>query len=141
MATLTRADPNTFPTTVGMVEKNPPFDMPLMMTNATSGPIELETGHRTSMLTALRRREMKSVFSGPSVSLQYPHMSRPSAEEKLNAATTPAPTEDFIPSEEVNKGRKKGGTKSGNMAIAPTKKRSVKRGSRKRRLWVLVTMP
>jgi hypothetical protein len=123
-----------------MVEKNPPFAMPFMMTNAMSGPIELETGHKTSMLTALRRREAKSVFSGPNVSLQYPHVSRPSAEEKLNAATTPAPTEDFIPSEEVNRGRKKGGTKSGNVAIAPMQKRSVKRASRKRLLWVLVTM-
>jgi hypothetical protein len=101
IATLTLAEPKTFPTTVGIVEKNPPFAIPLIITNATSGATELDTGQRTSMLTALSSRERKSVFSGPNLSLKNPHMSLPRAEEKLKAATTPAPTEDFIPSEEV----------------------------------------
>jgi hypothetical protein len=103
-----------------------------MITNAISGPILFDTGQRTSMLTALSVRERKSVFSGPRASLQNPHMRRPRAEEKLKAATTPAPTLDFMPSESVYSGRKKGGTSRGKVAIAPTRKRRVKRTSRKR---------
>lgn len=49
------------------------------------------------MLRALSKRDMKSVFSGPSESQQNPQRSRPIAEEKLNAATIAAPTLDFIP--------------------------------------------
>ena len=105
MAMGTRADPNTFPTTVGMVEKNPPFAIPLIMTKTTSGPIDVDTGQRTSMLTALSRRDIKRVFSGPRASQHMPQPNRPIADEKLNAATRPAPTLDFIPMVLVYKGR------------------------------------
>lgn len=53
-------------------------------------------------------------------------MSRPTAEEKFNPATSPAPAEDESPNEELYRGRKKGGTKRGNVAIAPARKRAVK---------------
>lgn len=91
MATETLAEPKTLPTTVGMVEKNPPFAAPLMMTNAAKGANALETGHSTSILVALRRRDRESVLSDPSRSLMNPNPSRPTPEEKLNPATKPAP--------------------------------------------------
>jgi len=90
IATDTLADPNTLPTTVGMVEKKPPFPMPLIIAKAMSGASEFETGHRTSMLTALRKREKNRVLSGPAKSLKRPQQRRPMADEKLNAATRPA---------------------------------------------------
>lgn len=88
-----------------MVEKNPPFAIPLIMTKTTSGPIDVDTGQRTSMLTALSRRDIKRVFSGPRASQHMPQPNRPIADEKLNAATRPAPTLDFIPMVLVYKGR------------------------------------
>lgn len=105
MAMGTRADPNTFPITVGMVEKNPPFAIPLIMTKTTSGPIDVDTGQSTSMLTALSRRDMKRVFSGPRASQHMPQPNRPIPDEKLNAATRPAPTLEFIPMVLVYRGR------------------------------------
>ena len=100
-ATETLADPNTFPTTVGIVEKKPPLADPLITTNATSGPMELETGHSTKILSALSSSDRKSVFRDPSLSHANPHPSRPIAEEKLNAATSPAPALEGRPSESV----------------------------------------
>jgi hypothetical protein len=91
MATETLAEPKTLPTTVGMVEKKPPFAAPFTMTNPIKGANVLETGYKTSILIALRRRDRKSVLSGPSRSLIKPNPSRPIAEEKLNPATKPAP--------------------------------------------------
>lgn len=101
MATDTRAEPKTLPTTVGMVEKNPPFAEPLIMTKAISGPMELDTGQSTKMLNALSSNDRKSVFSDPSLSHANPHERRPMAEEKLKAATKPAPALDGRPSELV----------------------------------------
>lgn len=100
-ATETLADPNTFPTTVGMVEKKPPFADPLISTNAIRGPIELDTGHSTKRLSALSSSDRNNVFSEPSLSHANPHPSRPRAEEKLNAATRPAPALDGRPREAV----------------------------------------
>lgn len=134
MATDTLADPNTFPTTVGIVEKNPPFAIPLMITNTTNGPMDVETGQMISILRALSNSETNSVLSPPMVSLANPQVSLPKAEEKLNAATTPAPAAEPNPRESVYRGRKKGGTSSGNVAMAPAAKRSRKRMSRNRRL-------
>lgn len=134
MATDTRAEPNTFPTTVGMVEKNPPLAIPLIMTKTINGPMDVETGQRISMLRALSKSDMNRVFNGPSRSLQKPHISLPTAEEKLNAATIPAPTPEVIPIDSVYNGRKNGGTKSGKVAIAPTANSKANRMSRKSRL-------
>lgn len=55
----------------------------------------------------------------------------------MNAATVPAPVPEDILSEAVRRGRKKGGTRRGNVAIAPIVKRT-KRMSRNRRLINLV---
>ena len=133
-ATDTRADPKTFPRTVGMVEKKPPFAAPLIITKMTRGPMEREMGHRTRILIVLSSREMNKVLSDPSLSHANPHESRPIADEKLKAATKPAPALDGKPREFVYSGRKKAGTKSGNVPIAPVAKRRAKRMSRKRLL-------
>lgn len=134
MTTGTLVEPKVFPTTVGIVEKKPPFAMPLIMVKTINGPREVEKGHNIIMLSALNRREINSVFNGPKKSQQSPQSSLPSAEEKLNAATMPAPVLDDIPSEAVNKGRKNGGTSRGKVAIAPTAKRRTKRTLRNKRL-------
>ena len=65
IATDTRADPNTLPTTVGIVAKKPPFAMPLIITKTISGPKEVETGQRTNALKALSNRDEKTVVNGP----------------------------------------------------------------------------
>lgn len=100
-ATDTRADPNTFPTTVGIVEKKPPFAAPLIITNTTSGPIESEMGQRTKMLIVLSTKDRNNVLSDPSLSHAKPQPRRPIADEKLNAATRPAPALDGSPREFV----------------------------------------
>jgi len=99
IATDTLADPNTFPTTVGIVEKNPPLDAPLTMTNATRGPRVLDTGHNTNILPAHVANARKSVFNGPILSLRSPHPIRPTAEEKLKPATRAAPELEERPRE------------------------------------------
>lgn len=89
------------PTTVGMVEKNPPFAEPLITTKATNGPMELETGHNTKRLRALSSNEMNRVFMAPNLSHAKPQDRRPIAEEKLKAATRPAPALEGSPREFV----------------------------------------
>jgi len=130
IATETLADPKTFPMTVGMVAKNPPLAIPLIMTNATRGPSDSDTGHRTSMLIALNRRETNSVLSGPTLSLPNPQINRPIAEEKLKAATRPAPMLEDNLRELAYNGKKNGGTKRGKVATAPAAKRTANRTSR-----------
>jgi hypothetical protein len=97
IATPTLRLPKTLPTTVGIVEKNPPFAAPLMITNAINGPRELLTGQSTSMLSAERRRAMNNVFTGPIQSDKNPHTNLPTADEKLNPATNPAPADGLNP--------------------------------------------
>ena len=130
----TLADPNTWPITVGVHAKNPPFAMPLMTTKKVRGTTVLEAGHRVNVLTALKLSARKKVFKGPKRSLRKPQPSRPEAEARLRPATRPAPTEGDRPNEVLYRGRKKGGTKIGNVAAAPARKRIVKRKSRKSRL-------
>ena len=91
IATDTRADPNTFPTTVGMVEKKPPLPAPLMMTKTARGARVVEAGQRASILRALSIRDRKRALSAPILSQSTPQRMRPTAEEKLNPATRPAP--------------------------------------------------
>lgn len=74
-----------------MVAKKPPFAAPLIATKAMSGPNEVETGHRTNILTADVTKARKSEFKGPIRSQSNPEKSRPTAEEKLKPATRPAP--------------------------------------------------
>lgn len=91
IATDTLCEPNTVPTTVGIVAKKPPLAAPLIMTKTTSGPSESETGQITNMLTVVRKRPMKSVFRGPKASAAMPELRRPTAEERLKPATRAAP--------------------------------------------------
>jgi hypothetical protein len=77
IATDTLAEPNTVPTTVGMVAKNPPFAAPLMMTKLMSGPREFETGQITSILAALNNKDMNNALSGPSLSAAKPQILQP----------------------------------------------------------------
>lgn len=91
MATDTLAEPNTFPTTVGIVEKKPPLPAPLMTTNTAKGASVVEAGQRASILRAVSINEMKRVLSAPILSHRRPQIMRPTAEEKLNPARSPAP--------------------------------------------------
>lgn len=135
MATDTRCEPKTLLTTVGIVEKKPPFAAPLTMTKNASGARPVETGQMANMLTALTSRHMSRVLSAPSLSQSRPHKTRPTAEEKLKPASRPAPVDDDSPTDWLYSGRKKGGTSSGNVATAPATNTTRKPGSLKRRLW------
>jgi hypothetical protein len=97
MAMETRADPNTSTTTVGIVEKKPPFDMPFTRTKTIIGPSVVETGQITSILRAVSVKEMSSVLREPILSHSMPELIRPTAEAKLNPATRPAPVVDERP--------------------------------------------
>jgi hypothetical protein len=130
----TLADPNTFPTTVGIVEKNPPLETPLMITKAIIGASVVEAGHRASMLNAVSERERKSVFSGPSLSQRIPHPILPIADEKLKPATKAAPVLDDRPIDLEYSGKKKGGTKRGNVPTAPAMKMITKVNDLNKRL-------
>jgi hypothetical protein len=134
MATETLREPKTAPTTVGITAKKPPFAIPLIITKAISGPREFEIGQITSMEIPETINETRSVFNGPIKSALSPSRSLPIALEKLNPATRPAPAESDSPMLLEYRGRKNGGTKSGNVARAPAKKRTMKRLSRRRLL-------
>src|SRR3569833_117815 len=134
LATATRAEPNTLPTTVGIVAKKPPFAAPLMTTKAARGPRVVEAGHRASILTALSMSDISNVLRAPSRSQSKPQMMRPIADEKLKPARRPAPVLDDSPIELLYRGKKKGGTSRGNVATAPAAKMIRKPKSRKRRL-------
>ncbi len=97
IATDTLADPKIFPITVGMVAKNPPFAAPLTTTKSAKGARVVEAGHRASILTALRKKDIKRVFKGPSLSQRNPQKIRPTADEKLKPARRPAPVLDERP--------------------------------------------
>lgn len=118
MTTLTRALPNTLLATVGIVQKNPPFDSPLMTTNSASGPKVVEAGQMASMLSAVRSIDVNKTLIAPNLSQQMPHIIRPTAEDMVKPATRPAPVLDENPKELAYRGRKKGGTYSGNVPIA-----------------------
>lgn len=110
IATLTLALPKTLPATVGIVAKKPPLAAPLIMTNAISGPSEVETGQKINILTAEVIRAKNNEFNGPIRSQRRPEMSRPTADEKLKLATRPAPALGARWREDAYSGRKKGGT-------------------------------
>lgn len=97
IATDTRADPNTLPTTVGMVEKKPPLEMPLTMTNKIMGASVVETGQMARTLTADKNIEANNTLRAPKWSQRTPQQMRPMAEEKLKPATRPAPVEEESP--------------------------------------------
>lgn len=119
MATDTRCEPKTLPTTVGMVEKNPPFAIPLKMTKIAKDASDLEIGHITNMVMAFNNRQKNRVFKAPNRSQKRPHKARPIAEEKLNPANRPAPVADESPTDRLYNGRKNGGTNNGKVPTAP----------------------
>jgi hypothetical protein len=94
-----------------------------MITNAINGPRVFDTGQRTNILSALNVNESRRVFTGPTQSDKKPQQSRPTADEKLKPATRPAPEEADSPRDLLYRGRKNGGTKRGNVAMVPAKKR------------------
>lgn len=65
------------------------------------------------------------MLTGPIESERKPQISLPTAEEKLNPATRPAPSEAERPTELLYSGRKNGGTKRGKVPIAPAIKSTV----------------
>jgi hypothetical protein len=65
IVTGTLTEPYKVPTAVGILVKNDPFAMPLIIANATKGASEPETGHIDSIVTALTNIAMKIVFRGP----------------------------------------------------------------------------
>lgn len=134
IAVVTLADPNTLPTTVGMVEKNPPFDIPFKITKAIMGARVVEAGHRARMLRPVVMSDSRRVFKAPSLSQRAPQPILPSAEEKLKAATRPAPALEGRPMDLAYSGMKKGGTKSGKVPIALARKMTSKVNDLKSRL-------
>lgn len=122
MATDTRWEPNTLPTTVGMTEKKPPLATPLMMTKMASAASDVDVGQMTSMVKALSAKHRNRVFKAPILSQNNPQRTRPTAEAKLNPASRPAPVDDESPTDRLYRGRKNGGTRSGNVAMAPAAK-------------------
>ena len=106
----------------------------MIITNTMSEASEFDIGHNAVILIPHRSSERNSVFSGPRISQRNPQAILPTAEEKLKPATRPAPVLEERPSEWLYMGRKKGGTKSGNVPTAPATKRITNRKSRKRRL-------
>lgn len=97
MATDTLCEPNTLPTTVGMVEKKPPFAMPLITTNIARDASEVDAGHTMSIVKAFSARQRNSVLRAPILSQNSPHSTLPMADEKLNPARSPAPVEEDSP--------------------------------------------
>lgn len=118
ITTLTRALPNTLLATVGIVQKNPPFDSPLMTTNSASGPKVVEAGQMANMLRAVKSIDVNRTLMAPNLSQQIPQIIRPTAEDRVKPATRPAPVLDEKPRDLAYSGRKKGGTYSGNVPIA-----------------------
>jgi len=135
IAMETLAEPNTLLTTVGMVEKNPPFDMPFTTTNNTIGVRLTETGHIISILRAVKVSDMNSVLSAPNLSQRRPQPILPTAEDKLKPATRAAPVLEDRPMDLEYNGRKKGGTNRGNVPIAPARKTTTKVNDRNKRLY------
>jgi hypothetical protein len=117
-----------------MVEKNPPLAMPLTTLNIVKGARLVETGQTANMLIADKLRARNREFRGPILSHNIPLTIRPTAEEKLNPANSPAPVAGARPIARANRGMKKGGTKRGNVPMAPAKKMNTKLGSLNKRL-------
>lgn len=92
---------------------------PLMIQKAISDPSFVETGHSASMLRPFNVKEPAKVLSAPSRSLRNPEPILPTAEEKLNAATSAAAVPEESSMDVAYRGRKKGGTRSGKVATAP----------------------
>ncbi|KAK5637065.1 hypothetical protein RRF57_012777 [Xylaria bambusicola] len=134
IATVTRADPKQFPTTVGIVEKNPPFAIPFTTLKTVSGARDVDTGQTASMLMAARLSARKRALRGPILSHRIPLKILPTADAKLKPANRPAPVAELRPIALAKRGMKNGGTSRGNVPIAPPTKTKTKLGFLNRRL-------
>jgi hypothetical protein len=123
---VTRAEPKQLPTTVGIVEKNPPFAIPFTTLNIVSGAKVVETGHTASMLTAARLSARSKALRGPILSHKRPLRILPTADEKLKPANKPAPVVELRPIALAKRGMKNGGTRRGKVPIAPAIKTKTK---------------
>jgi hypothetical protein len=134
IATVNRAEPKQLPTTVGIVEKNPPFAIPLTTLNTASGARVVDTGQTASILTAAKLRERNRALRGPILSHKIPLKILPIADAKLKPANRPAPVAELKPIAWAKRGMKNGGTRRGKVPIAPATKMKTKLRSLKRRL-------
>lgn len=134
IATVTRAEPKQLPTTVGMVEKKPPFAIPFTTLKIASGARVVDTGHTASILTAARLSARNRALRGPILSHKMPLKILPIADAKLNPANRPAPVVELKPIALAKRGMKNGGTRRGKVPIAPAKKMKTKLGFLNRRL-------
>ena len=134
MAMLTLADPKQLPTTVGIVEKNPPFAIPFTTLNTANGARVVETGQTASMLMAAKLSDRNRALRGPILSHKKPLRIRPTADAKLKPANRPAPVAELKPTALANRGMKKGGTNRGKVPMAPPMNTKAKLGSLKSRL-------
>jgi hypothetical protein len=92
MVTLMLAEPNIWPTTVGIMETIPPTVNPEMRTKRIVTPRVLANGQITNMLVPSSPKEKMRTFKGPTLSLMKPEVMRPRADDALKPATRPAPT-------------------------------------------------
>jgi hypothetical protein len=92
MVTLILAEPNIWPTTVGIIETTPPTVNPEMRTKRIVTPRVLANGQITNMLVPSSPKEVMRTFKGPTLSLMKPEVMRPKADDALKPATRPAPT-------------------------------------------------
>jgi hypothetical protein len=104
IVTLIFAEPKIWPTTVGIIEKNPPTATPATSTKRTRTPRVLAKGQTKNMVTPSNDMDIKATFSEPILSLRNPDEMRPTAEAALKAATSPAPVLEDRPIDSANVG-------------------------------------
>ena len=104
IVTLMFAEPKMCPTTVGIIEKNPPTATPAMSTKTINTPRVLAKGQIRNMVVPSNDMDIKATFTEPILSLKNPEEMRPIAEAALNAATSPAPVPEDRPMDSANVG-------------------------------------
>lgn len=104
-----------------MVEKKPPFPTPFITAKNNNGASVVDIGQMASMLIAFRNKQKHRVLRAPILSQRNPQRTLPMAEEKLNPAKRPAPVTNDRPIDQLNMGRKNGGTRSAKVAMAPAR--------------------
>lgn len=98
------AEPKMCPTTVGIIEKNPPTAKPATSTKRIRTPRVLANGQTRNIVTPSNDIDIKATFNEPILSLRNPDEMRPTAEAALNAATSPAPVLEDRPMDSANVG-------------------------------------
>ena len=110
IVTLMFADPKRWPTTVGNMDTMPPTVNPEMRTKTMTTPRVLANGQITNMLVPSSAREVTRTLREPTLSLMKPEAMRPTAEEALKPATSPAPVLLERPIDSAKVGMQYGGT-------------------------------